>query len=559
LTLTFANVELGITEDRLSRRERQVAELVADGLTNREIAERLDVAERTAEYHVEQIRNKLGFHSRRDIATWMHTSKATRDGLTEAKPNKKAHHPETQYARRNGVNIAFQVFGSGPFDLVVVPGWVSHLEHMWQHPSYVAYLQRLGRFARLILFDKRGTGLSDRVSVGTLEDRMDDIGAVMDALGSRKAAVYGISEGAPLSLLFAATHPERVSALVVYGSFARMTEAPDYPIGVSMKAWLKQTEFTERNWPVVDLERWAPSVAHDEQFREWLGEVRRYGAGPGSARELMEVIGEIDVRAVLPTIRVPTLVLHRSGDATISRDMGRVVAEAVPGAVWLELPGADHLPWTGDTDTLVGEIEQFLTGQRLSQPSDRVLAAILACDLLVSQRAASQLGKSGFDEARSAFEKSAAIEVSRFGGRVARESGNRFVATFQGPARAVRCAHALAEGAVAVGLDIRSGVHTGECEISADTIFGITFEIAGRVADRALPSEVLVSSTTRALMAGSGLVFKSRGTLVAGDLLGDWQLYSAVERQQRYRTAASQTTREYRRGGNVKTVREHTA
>jgi class 3 adenylate cyclase len=239
--------------------------------------------------------------------------------------------------------------------------------------------------------------------------------------------------------------------------------------------------------------------------------------------------------------------------------MGRAVAEAVPGAVWLELPGADHLPWTGDTDTLVGEIEQFLTGQRLSQPSDRVLAAILACDLLVSQRAASQLGKSGFDEARSAFEKSAAIEVSRFGGRVARESGNRFVATFQGPARAVRCAHALAEGAFAVGLDIRSGVHTGECEISADTIFGITFEIAGRVADRALPSEVLVSSTTRALMAGSGLVFKSRGTLVAGDLLGDWQLYSAVERPQRYRSAASQTTREARRGGTLKTVREHTA
>jgi pimeloyl-ACP methyl ester carboxylesterase/class 3 adenylate cyclase/DNA-binding CsgD family transcriptional regulator len=544
---------------QLSRREKQVAKLVADGLTNRDIAERLVVSERTAEYHVEQIRNKLGFHSRRDIATWLHASNAARRGSIETAVPKLAQHPQTQYARRNGVNIAFQVFGSGPFDLVVVPGWVSHLEHMWQHPTYVAYLQRLGRFARLILFDKRGTGLSDRVSVGTLEDRMDDIAAVMDALGSRHAAVYGISEGAPLSLLFAATHPERVTALVVYGSFARMTEAPDYPIGRSMEAWLEQTEFTERNWPVVDLERWAPSLAHDEQFREWLGEVRRYGAGPGSARELMEVIGEIDVRAVLPAIRVPTLVLHRTGDGTIPVEMGRVVADTVPGAAWVEMPGADHLPWTGDTDALVGEIEQFLTGQRISQSADRVLAAILACDLVVSERAASTLGDAGPAEARSAFEKAAAIEVSRFGGRIARGTGSRFVATFQGPARAVRCAHALAEGASAVGVDIRSGIHTGECEIGVGTLFGTAFEIAGRVADRALPGEVLVSSTTRALMAGSGLVFKSRGILAAGDVLGEWQLHSAAERLPRHRSAASTAAPHDRNAGASKTVKERTA
>ena len=544
---------------QLSRREKQVAKLVADGLTNRDIAERLVVSERTAEYHVEQIRNKLGFHSRRDIATWLHASNAARRGSIETAVPKLAQRPQTQYARRNGVNIAFQVFGSGPFDLVVVPGWVSHLEHMWQHPTYAAYLQRLGRFARLILFDKRGTGLSDRVSVGTLEDRMDDIAAVMDALGSRHAAVYGISEGAPLSLLFAATHPERVTALVVYGSFARMTEAPDYPIGRSMEAWLEQTEFTERNWPVVDLERWAPSLAHDEQFREWLGEVRRYGAGPGSARELMEVIGEIDVRAVLPAIRVPTLVLHRTGDGTIPVEMGRVVADTVPGAAWVEMPGADHLPWTGDTDALVGEIEQFLTGQRISQSADRVLAAILACDLVVSERAASTLGDAGPAEARSAFEKAAAIEVSRFGGRIARGSGSRFVATFQGPARAVRCAHALAEGASAVGVDIRSGIHTGECEIGDGTLFGTAFEIAGRVADRALPGEVLVSSTTRALMAGSGLVFKSRGILAAGDVLGEWQLHSAAEKLPRHRSAASTAAPHERNAGASKTVKERTA
>jgi class 3 adenylate cyclase len=359
---------------------------------------------------------------------------------------------------------------------------------------------------------------------------MDDIGAVMDALGIRRAAVYGISEGAPLSLLFAATHPELVTALVVYGSFARMTKAPDYPIGVAMEAWLKQTEFTERNWPVVDLERWAPSLAHDEQFREWLGEVRRYGAGPGSARELMEVIGEIDVRAVLPAIRVPTLVLHRTADATIHRDMGRIVADLVPGSAWVEMPGADHLPWTGDTEALVGEIEQFLTGQRISETADRVLAAILAGDLVISERAATRLGESGLEDARSSFNRIAAVEVSRFGGSIARGSGNRLIATFQGPARAVRCAHALAEGASAVGVDMRAGIHTGECELREGTLVGAAFEIAGRVADRALPGEVLVSSTTRALMAGSGLVFKSRGTLAGGDVLGEWQLHSAEGR-----------------------------
>ena len=361
----------------LSRRERQVAELVADGLTNREIAERLVISERTAEYHVEQIRNKLGFHSRREIAAWLRSSEETaRHGGSAVHTTKHAPHPKTQYARSNGVNIAFQVFGTGPFDLVVVPGWVSHLEHMWQHPFYAAYLQRLARFARLILFDKRGTGLSDRVSVGTVEDRIDDIRAVMDALGIRRAAIYGISEGGPLALLFAATYPDRVSAVVVYATFARRTFAPDYPIGVPVEAWLQQTEFTERNWPVIDLERWAPSVANDEQFRAWLGEVRRYGASPGAARELMEVIGEIDIRAALPAIRVPTLVLHRSDDATISTEMGRVIADAVPGARWVEMPGADHLPWTGDTDALVGEIEEFLTGQRINQTANRVPASI---------------------------------------------------------------------------------------------------------------------------------------------------------------------------------------
>jgi pimeloyl-ACP methyl ester carboxylesterase/DNA-binding CsgD family transcriptional regulator len=505
-----------ITPAPLSRRERQVARLVAEGLTNREIADRLVVSERTAEFHVEQIRNKLGFHSRRQIAGWLQTSEAApKRGTTAMPPTRPLHHPRTQYARSNDVNVAFQVFGAGPFDLVVVPGWVSHLEHMWQHPLYEAYLQRLSRFVRLILFDKRGTGLSDRVSVGTLDDRVDDIRVVMDALGIRRAAIYGISEGGPLALMFAATHPDRVSGLVVYGSFARRTWAPDYPLGVSVDAWLQQTEFTERNWPVIDLERWAPSVADDEQFKEWLGEVRRYGAGPGTARELMEVIGEIDVRPILPAIHVPTLVMHRSADATISKDMGRVIADAIPGAVFVELPGADHLPWTGDTEALIGEIEEFLTGQRIHQSADRTLATILVADVVMSERAESQ----------PEFDKTAAVEVVRRGGRIADASADRLIATFHGPAHAVRCAHALMEAASAAGISFRAGIHTGECEVGEAALAGAAVEIAGRVADRALPGEVLVSSTVRDLMAGSGFGFKSRAKL------GELQLHAALTRE----------------------------
>lgn len=351
----------------LSRREREVAELVAAGLTNREIAARLVVSERTAEFHVEQIRNKLGFHSRRDISGWLETSTAAAEASSTkvaATTDFVAVPPTTRYARSGDVNIAFQIFGSGPIDLVLVPGWVSHLEQMWREPSYVAYLRRLASFARLILFDKRGTGLSDRVSVGSLEKRTDDIRAVLDALGLMKASIYGISEGGPLAMLFAATRPDRVSSLIVYGSFARMCAAPDYPIGVPSEIWRKQTEFTELNWPVVDVERWAPSRVGDEAFRRWLGEMRRYGASPGAARELMEVIGSVDVRGGLPSIKVPTLVLHRSNDGTIPIEMGRAIAQGIPRARWVELPGADHLPWTGDTERLLGEIEEFLRGRR---------------------------------------------------------------------------------------------------------------------------------------------------------------------------------------------------
>lgn len=442
--------------------------------------------------------------------------------------------PRTQYARSDGVNIAFQVFGAGAFDLIVVPGWVSHLEHMWHHPFYAAYLGRLGRFARLILFDKRGTGLSDRVSVGTLNERVDDIRAVMDALGIGRAAIYGISEGGPLSLLFAATHPERVSGLVIYGSFPRRTWAPDYPLGVSAEAWRQQTEFTERNWPVVDLERWAPSVAHDNQFKEWLGEVRRYGASPGTARELMDVIGELDVRPVLPAIRVPTLVMHRSADATIPKAMSRLIADGIPGATFVELDGADHLPWTGDTEALVGEIEEFLTGQRLPETgpaatTDRVLATVLFTDIVGSTERVAAVGDLAWRDLLAHHHALVRRQLAAFRGRELDTAGDGVFASFDGPARAIQCACAIADSVRELGLEVRAGLHTGECEAAGDKLSGIAVHIGARIAARAAAGEVLVSSTVRDLVAGSGLRFQDRGTAELKGIAGEWRLF-AVER-----------------------------
>jgi pimeloyl-ACP methyl ester carboxylesterase len=441
--------------------------------------------------------------------------------------------PRTQYARSDGVNIAFQVFGAGALDLVVVPGWVSHLEHMWQHPLYAAYLERLGRFARLILFDKRGTGLSDRVSVGTLNERVDDISAVMDALGVGRAAIYGISEGGPLSMLFSAIHPDRVSGLVLYGSFARRTWAPDYPLGVSKQAWLQQTDFTERNWPVIDLERWAPSVAHDNQFKEWLGEVRRYGASPGTARELMEVIGEIDVRSILGTIRVPTLVMHRSTDATIPKEMSRLIADAIPGATFIELPGADHLPWTGDTEALIGEVEEFLTGQRIREsgsggPADRVLATVLFTDIVGSTERVAAVGDRAWRDLLEHHHELVRRQLAVFRGRELDTAGDGVFASFDAPARAIRCACAITDSVRELGLEVRAGLHTGECESIGDKLSGIAVHVGARIAAQAAPGEVLVSSTVRDLVAGSGLRFQDRGIAQLRGTGGDWQLY-AVE------------------------------
>lgn len=436
--------------------------------------------------------------------------------------------PSTEYARSGDVNIAYQVFGAGEVDLVLVPGWVSHLEFGWQGPWYEAYLERLARFARVILFDKRGTGMSDRVDVGSLEERMDDIRAVMDAVESRQAVLYAISEGGPLALLFAASHSDRVSALVVYGSFARMTATPDYPIGVPSEQWREQTRFTVANWPVVRLDLWAPSLADDAAFQQWVAALRRHGASPGAARSLMQVIGDIDVRPALPVIDAPALVLHRRGDRTVPIEMGRVIAEGLPNARWVELEGSDHFPWVGDVETLVGEIEQFATGRRVAAMPERVLATILFEDIVDSTRRVAEVGDVRWRELLAAFHRIGEREIGRWKGRLLDTAGDGFFAAFDGPARAIRCATAVREEARQLGLEVRAGLHTGECERTNGKLAGLAVHIGARVAAVAMPGDVLVSSTVRDLVAGSGIEFEERGSPTLKGVPGEWRLYAVT-------------------------------
>jgi class 3 adenylate cyclase len=436
--------------------------------------------------------------------------------------------PATEYARSGDVNIAYQVFGAGEVDLVLVPGWVTHLEFGWQGPWYEAYLERLARFARVILFDKRGTGMSDRVAVGSLEDRMDDIRAVMDAVESRQAVLYAISEGGPLALLFAASHSDRVSALVVYGSFARMTAAPDYSIGVPSEQWREQTRFTEANWPVVRLDLWAPSLADNAAFQQWVAALRRHGASPGAARSLMQVIGDIDVRPALPVIDAPALVLHRRGDRTVPIEMGRVIADGLPNARWVELEGGDHFPWVGDVEALVGEIEQFATGRRVAAMPERVLATILFADIVDSTRRLAEVGDSRWRELLAAFHLIGAREIGRWKGRLLDTAGDGFFAAFDGPARAIRCATAVREEARQLGLEVRAGLHTGECERTDGKLAGLAVHIGARVAAVAMPGDVLVSSTVRDLVAGSDIEFAERGSSALKGVPGEWRLYAVT-------------------------------
>ena len=467
--------------------------------------------------------------------------------------------PDTRYARSGDTHIADQTVGEGPLDLVFVMGWVSHLDYFWTEPRFASFLRRLASFSRLILFDKRGTGLSDRVAgLPTLEERMDDVRAVMDAVDSKRAALFGISEGAAMCALFAATHPERTAALVIYGGYARRLSAPDYPWGYKPEIWMRFIEQIESNWSsdlgvvkrassLVDDVDWtvanvlghhglanrAPSLIDDPQFREWWRTYLRMSASPGAASVLTRMNGEIDVRDVLPAIHVPTLIVHRTGDLAVTVENGRYLAERISGARHVELPGDDHLPFVGDQEAIVREVELFLTGNLPVPEPDRVLATLMFTGIVGAAATAVRLGDRAWGEVIQTHDAIVREHLTRFRGWEAKKSVNGFLATFDSPARAIRCASSIVETTHGLGIAARAGLHAGECEIRDGEISGVALQIAERVFDRAGPGEVVASSTVKDLVAGSGIEFDAlEGRLLTGPASG-WKLHRVVHGSRR--------------------------
>ncbi len=436
--------------------------------------------------------------------------------------------PETRYARSGDVNIAYQVVGDAPRDLVLVPGWVSNVEVFWDDPGVARFLERLASFTRLILFDKRGTGLSDRVAdLPTLETRMDDVRAVMDAVGSERAALYGYSEGGVMCALFAATYPLRTTALVMHGSYARLRHGPDYPLGRTPEAHQAWLEDCQRGWGgPVGLDLRAPSLAGNDAARQWWARFLRLSASPAAAIALIRMNYEIDIRHVLPAIRVPTLLLHSVGDRAIDVNTGRYLAAHIAGAKYVELAGSDHVPWGEDADAILDEIEEFLTGVRHGPEPDRVLATVLFTDIVGATERAASLGDRRWRDVLEQHHAVVRRELGRFRGREVDTAGDGFLATFDGPARGIRCARALSDGVRTLGLAVRAGLHTGECEVMGDKLGGLAVHIGSRVAAAAGPGEVLVSSTVKDLVAGSGLRFQDRGLQPLKGVPGEWRLYA---------------------------------
>jgi pimeloyl-ACP methyl ester carboxylesterase len=436
--------------------------------------------------------------------------------------------PETSYARSGDVNIAYQAVGEGPLDLVLVPGWMSNIEVFWEEPLAVRFFERLASFSRLILFDKRGTGLSDRVAdVPNLETRMDDVRAVLDAVGSPRAALLGYSEGGPMCALFAATYPDRTTALIMIGSYARRIWAPDYPCGIARQAWDDFADSVVRDWGgPVGLNVRAPSVATDPRFRDWWARYLRLSGSPATGRSVLIMNAEIDVRHVLPAIRVPTLILHNVNEQTIPVEAGRYLAQHIPNAKYVELPGVDHLPFVGNADAILDEIEEFLTGTRRGAEPDRVLATVLFTDIVDATRKASEVGDRRWRDLLEAHHGAVREELSRFRGREIDTAGDGFLAAFDGPARAVRAASAIRGNVKRLGLEIRAGLHTGECEIMGAKLSGVAIHIGARIASLAGAGEVLVSSTVHDLVAGSGLRFADRGLHTLKGVPGDWRVYA---------------------------------
>ena len=438
--------------------------------------------------------------------------------------------PETRYTRCGTINIAYQVFGEGEVDLVLVPGWVSNIDVMWEEPRLAGWLRRLGAFARVILFDKRGTGLSDRVTdTPTLEERMEDVHAVMQAVGSDRAAVMGYSEGGPMCALFAATYPRMVRALVMVGSYPRRTRTADFPLGPApeeMEAFLSAIPAHWGHDFALDVR--APSMREDARFRAWWGKLLRSGTSPAAAEALTRANMEIDIRDILPTIRVPTLVVHATGDRTCPLAFGRYLAERIPGAELVEVESEDHLPWLTGAEQIVQAIEEFLTGAHHDADGNRILGTIMFTDIVGSTEILAESGDSAWADLRAAHDEAVRANLAAYSGREMNTTGDGFVAVFDGPARAVRCARAIVADTARLGVEVRVGLHTGECELRGRDVSGLAVHIAARIAALAPGGGVLVSRTVRDLVAGSGLRFEPAGRHALKGVPEEWELYGVA-------------------------------
>jgi class 3 adenylate cyclase len=438
--------------------------------------------------------------------------------------------PETRYARTGDTYIAYQVFGDGPVDMVLATEFWHSIEVQWDQPDLAAFLERLGSFSRLISFDQRGSGVSDPVSLReltALDLWMEDINVVMDEVGSQSAVLYGIGGGGTMSMLFAATHPQRVSGLVLVNSFARISRAPDYPWGRSQELEQEVLDVMRTGWGRgVFLDLVAPSRVGDEEFRKWWARYQRIGASPGTVISMRRMLGQIDVRDVLPTIRAPTLVLHRAETTWNRIEHGRYLAEHIPGAKLVEVPGVDHFSFIGDSEAILSETERFVAGIAGPPESNRQLATVLFTDIVDSTKLATELGDRHW---REVLEKQRVLvrrELERYQGREVDTAGDGFFATFDGPARAVQCACVVRDAVRELGIEIRAGLHTGEVEVLGEGLAGVAVHIGQRVLSTAEPGEVLVSSTVRDLTAGSGLEFEDRGSHPLKGVPDEWRLFA---------------------------------
>jgi class 3 adenylate cyclase len=441
---------------------------------------------------------------------------------------------EIRYADSTGVSIAYRVLGDGPSELVFVTGFVGHLEVAFEYPAVRRFFERLASFSRLVVYDKRGQGLSDRSDhPPTLEESMDDLRAVIDAAGLSRPAIFGISEGGPMAILFAASRPDRVSSLVLYGTWPRIVSSPDYEFGVDPDDVAGLVQLFREDWGgPVGVHLWAPSVADDEGFRDWWARFLRSGTSPRGVVELLRLYEEIDVRHALPAIEAPTLVLHRDRDLLIPHMHGQYLAEHIPGARYVELSGEDHVPFTGDADAILDEVEEFVVGTRASREPERRLATVLFTDIVGSTDRAAAVGDRRWRDVVEMHDEVVRKALASHRGQEIKTMGDGFLASFDGPARAIRCAQAIVAEADRIGVQVRAGVHTGECDVVGNDLAGLAVNIGARVGALANGGEVLVSQTVKDLVVGSGIEFEDRGTHTLKGVPGEWRLYASQTSRQ---------------------------